>query len=331
MRSEGRFKQLDGLRGVAAIIVMLYHYCSVYSSEFHAFIFSPDIFKYGFYGVELFFVISGFVIYYTIQKIHSPKEFLIKRFIRLFPTYWLCLVITFLVVWIFPLNEYRNTNFVDGLVNVTMISGVIHVKYVDPAYWSLQIELFFYLLMAVILLFNKLKHIDFILWAWLGLVLIYNEVHKLPGLGLLLNLQFGPLFVAGICFYRIKTSSQRVWNSYLLLVISYGCAVRSVHVEESFLGITIVYLVFVFSVFIKNPVLSSRLLAFFGAISYSLYLIHANVGFVLMRILQTNGFNAPYLIIIPIGFSIFLSWIITFYFEKPLMAWLNKKLIKQSD
>jgi peptidoglycan/LPS O-acetylase OafA/YrhL len=323
MNPKDRFRQLDGLRGLAAMVVMLYHYCWFYNSEFHSFYFETNIFEYGFYGVELFFMISGFVIYYTLQR-NNVQDFLVNRFIRLFPTYWLCLVLTFTIVFFSPLNEYRTASPLDALINLTMLNGAFHVKYVDPSYWSLQIELFFYFTMALILFFDRLKNVTLLLWSWLALVFIYDQVQKLPGLGLLLNLQFGPLFVAGICFYRIKVSATRDWSDYFLLLASYGCSLLAIRYEQSFLAITVIYVVFALAIFTERSFLTSRLFTFLGAISYALYLVHQNIGFVILHEFQLRGYTSLYLVLVPVVAAISLSWIITFYFERPVMEAMRK-------
>ena len=88
--------ELDGLRGVAALAVVFYHYTTRFSIKFNSDIISNVInFKYGHYGVQLFFVISGFVIFMSIEKVKSPFEFLYKRFVRLYPTFWMSLFLTF--------------------------------------------------------------------------------------------------------------------------------------------------------------------------------------------------------------------------------------------
>ena len=83
--NKSRITELDGLRGIAAILVVLYHYTTRFSLKFNNDILSNiTFFKYGHYGVQLFFVISGFVIFMSINKINSPFEFVYKRFIRFF-------------------------------------------------------------------------------------------------------------------------------------------------------------------------------------------------------------------------------------------------------
>lgn len=97
-KNTTRFIELDALRGIAALSVMLFHYTAYYRKLFNT-PFSENVdFKYGFYGVSLFFMISGFVIFMTIKKCNTASEFAFKRFTRLYPTFWVCVIITFLGV-----------------------------------------------------------------------------------------------------------------------------------------------------------------------------------------------------------------------------------------
>ena len=140
-----RLAQLDILRGFACLMVLLFHYTSKYAE-----IFSTDIttklldFKYGGLGVDLFFIISGFVIFLTIKKNTIPIEFVYKRFSRLYPTFWICVLITFFIIKSSDLVNYHRS-FYELLINLTMVPDLFGVKRVDGVYWSLIPELFFLL------------------------------------------------------------------------------------------------------------------------------------------------------------------------------------------
>ncbi|MBN9299436.1 MAG: acyltransferase [Filimonas sp.] len=329
MERNHRFFQLDSLRGIAAFVVMLHHYFAIYDRDFKHNFFVPPVFMYGFYGVELFFIISGFVIYYTLHYCRTAGDFLIKRFIRLFPTYWLCVCITFLAITCFPLSAFRDTTWKDALVNMTMLNGLVGVKGVDPSYWSLQPELFFYLLMTFLFFTRLSKYLYTCLWVWLGLILFYNLVHKIPVAGAFLNLKYGSLFIAGICFYKIKVEKDLSLQALFLLIASYVCTLVVLRDLEGVYGsITIVYLLFICALFCKMKIFSWKALIFLGNISYALYLIHQNIGFIIIRqtILWT-GISGPEVVILPIIISILLAWLITYYFEKEVISRLKRLLL----
>ena len=106
-----RIPELDSLRGIAALCVMYYHYTHFFRFKLNYSFNEAFDFKYGHHGVELFFIISGFVIFMSLERVSSVKEFIYKRFIRLFPTYWACLSLTLLVVSLTANNDFRFSNF----------------------------------------------------------------------------------------------------------------------------------------------------------------------------------------------------------------------------
>jgi peptidoglycan/LPS O-acetylase OafA/YrhL len=88
--SGNRIIELDSLRGIAALAVVFYHYTSRFDAKFESTIITDRIsFPYGHYGVELFFIISGFVIFMTVKNDMKPQMFLKKRAVRLFPVFWI--------------------------------------------------------------------------------------------------------------------------------------------------------------------------------------------------------------------------------------------------
>lgn len=315
--SSNRFKSIDALRGIAAIAVVLYHLVFAFHVEYGYSSYPMLDFKYGFFGVELFFIISGYVIYYTINQSKNVKEFLIKRFIRLYPTYWLCMLLTFCIVYFFPLSELRNSSFRELFWGFSMLQGLFGVKSVDPSYWSLLIELIFYFGIALISFFKLLNKIVVILIGWLMIIIVYNYIYKIPFLGALLNLRYGALFIAGICFYKIKMEENQTIELKLILVFSFIVSILNLRdMEGAAIAISAVFLIFFVAVFIVPKLFEFPWLLFLGNVSYPLYLIHQNIGFVILKELKKTGINKPIVVIIPLAVSIFLAWVITRFYER---------------
>jgi peptidoglycan/LPS O-acetylase OafA/YrhL len=110
MSSHRRFLELDGLRGLAALAVVLYHYLYHYNSLFgHSFAI-PDFLWIGYYGVHFFFMISGFVIFWTISRTTKALDFIWSRFSRLYPVYWAALSLTFIFVALFSLAGHKQNS-----------------------------------------------------------------------------------------------------------------------------------------------------------------------------------------------------------------------------
>lgn len=318
----GRLKELDSLRGIACLMVLLFHYTTKYSE-----IFSTDIttklvdFKYGGLGVDLFFIISGFVIFLTIKKNTKPFEFAFKRFSRLYPTFWICVFITFFIIKSSSLVNYHRT-FGELLVNLTMVPDLFGVKRVDGVYWSLLPELAFYFLMYVTLTFKKIKNIDVICYVWL-IIIFFNSLHDVMPIRVLLNLRFGHLFIMGICFYKIKCGEAK-WYNHLLVLLCYLVSFMLTDSIEKHIILLVFILIFYMFVYGKLTWLKIKPLIVVGEISYALYLIHQFIGYYIISELVNLGvYNNLLLVLIPTTITLLMSYVITYYLEKPIQTFLR--------
>ncbi|EIZ81182.1 putative acyltransferase [Novosphingobium sp. Rr 2-17] len=105
-----------------------------------AFIF-VDIVNWGRFGVAMFFLISGFVIPFSFKGERPLADFAISRFFRLYPAYWVSLLLALLIIW---LTNRPMPGPGAALVNATMFQTFVRVADVVPAYWTLALELLFY-------------------------------------------------------------------------------------------------------------------------------------------------------------------------------------------
>src|ERR1700690_3582716 len=134
-----RFSLLDVLRFFAAFWVMNFHYLQGDSSSLHWY-------RYGNLGVQLFFIISGFVIVESLRG-KTLREFATGRFIRLFPLFWILCSLTYILTLVIP--HTTHLLFLDYLKSMTMFGNVFNgfvgtTNLIDPSYWTLTIELIFY-------------------------------------------------------------------------------------------------------------------------------------------------------------------------------------------
>jgi peptidoglycan/LPS O-acetylase OafA/YrhL len=329
-QKKTRLFELDALRGLAALSVVLFHYTYRYHELY------PEVresnwfsFTYGNLGVHLFFIISGFVIYMTIVHCKSIKDFALKRATRLYPTYIVSVLTTFTVVWLFPLED-RGTSIVHALLNLSMLQGYMpSVTAVDGAYWSLTVEITFYIMIAVLFAYGSHRKILYFLYAWLilsALVKVSQYIH--PNIISLLNekrfliADFSHLFVAGIAFYQLKVENKFKYHALIILCLLYDYAFNGV-LQGS---ITLMFfLVFYALIYDKLTFLNGRVLTFLGTISYSLYLIHQNIGYVIITILRDHGLTNEVTLVIPISISIALASVITFLIEKPVQKYIRNK------
>ena len=325
--------ELDGLRGIAACVVVLFHYVYLYDFRYqHSFEFH-SVFSLGHLGVHLFFIISGFVIYWTLTRSASILEFSWSRFSRLFPAYWLSVTITFFVISLFglPMSE---VTFTEYLINLTMLQDFLWIKKVDGSYWSLAYELAFYFWMALAFFFLRHTRIETILIIWMLVSFLVKYLfvgeqaivpnvlhHKSPHLVLIVA-NYIYLFAAGICFYKIWSKSANTLTIFTLgitLVLNFY-----INSFDNALIISSFYVVFVLVINQKAKVLGYKPLVFIGGISYSLYLIHQNIGYVIIRAFYENNLPPLLGIFVATLTAIILAWLINIMIERPALKVLRE-------
>ena len=136
--SEKRLAILDLLRFVAAIFVLLYHYHYYFLKETGNNIFSP--FKFGYLGVNFFFMLSGFVIMASAKNTGAFK-FALLRALRLYPAFIVCLILTLCVL---SLTGNALPSITSIILNGLIVNDYFNVPNIDGVYWTLQAELKFY-------------------------------------------------------------------------------------------------------------------------------------------------------------------------------------------
>jgi peptidoglycan/LPS O-acetylase OafA/YrhL len=328
-----RIVELDALRGLAAVAVMLFHYTTRYDQLFGRA--EPLRFEvlWGHYGVELFFMLSGFVIFMTLERTTSAASFVVNRFSRLYPVYWAAIGLTFAIVSWASLPG-QETTIGETLLNATMVPELLHVRFVDGAYWSLQVELFFYAGMLILSRSGALKKLPWVVMVWLLLAVIVHSpaVQALgpawllpvwPKLGTLLCLEYAHLFAIGMLLYKSR-GFERMPTSYALLLAA--CIFWRGMLDDWTSAGIILGLAILLKAAIDGrlPLLRSRGLVFLGTISYSFYLIHQNVGYVVIRLL-TDWADPHVCVLAAAATALLLATGLTFLVERPsaraLKAW----------
>lgn len=157
-----KLNSIQILRAIAVLVVVIFHSHFVVPSfpeEYKLKL--PFISTYGYFGVDLFFVISGFIIgHITSGKLFNVKEFLIKRFFRIYLIYAIFCLLSF---YLFKTSSlYFGPKPEDFTIQNLLASLIIFPLEGSPAYgvgWSLEHEVIFYLMTAIALRFGQLKHL----------------------------------------------------------------------------------------------------------------------------------------------------------------------------
>jgi peptidoglycan/LPS O-acetylase OafA/YrhL len=336
-----RFQELDAFRGIAAAWVVLFHFVMRYQHTDMPFVVQerwvhalagtvlgwlPDI---GTIPVAWFFIISGFVMTWTLERARTWRDFAASRVARLYPVYWAAIAaIVIEQVWL-PLPETGFT-LVQCLVNLTMLQEILGVPHVSGVFWSLTIELVFYIGMAVLLRLGLLGHLHAICAAWV-LACIANRLLAFGGIEVPWRVQkyglliYGPFLAAGIMYYHLW-KGHRPRTSMALIAL----CLLSVVLASTPLSAVVYALIFAtmwLAVQGQLRFLTNRPLLWLGSISYALYVAHEGVGFRLMYELEVRGAPRPVSITAAILASLLLADLLTRLVDPParrrLRAWLT--------
>ncbi|MDB5130654.1 MAG: acyltransferase [Mucilaginibacter sp.] len=335
---------MQAMRGFAATAVMIFHGTQIIQRE-TGYTYLHNIFMAGFLGVDIFFVLSGFIIFYTSKpESFDVASFLKRRFVRVYPIYWL-VTIALIVMYLTapsPGQEYKS-NFTVILNSFTLFP---QERYVLGVAWTLTYEIIFYLVFALTCSINiKCFYYTFSAWAVVILATyflnIQSPVFALNALinPIILNFSFGCILAhlfknhGAFSYWKWTAAAGTLllagtWLLYYIIVSNDKTAFTSLISRVYLFGIPSAIMIFGWLYF-KGRV--PNLLVTIGDASYSLYLVHGTVLSMLFKLIAkahstgwiSNFFGSTLLFAVTIAISIAVYKFI----EKPLLKQLNN-LIK---
>ena len=338
----GRVYLLDLLRIVAVVMVALFHfgYRGAIDQGYQQVAF-PELAwlgRYGFFGVELFFIISGYVIVYSVHG-RTLTEFAVARMVRLYPTFWLCCLLTTAVVLIGDQPKLKVGAF-DWLMNLPILTaGKAGTSFVDSAYWSLAIEIQFYVVVALIHRFARDLVPGLLVWALLSIPIIAIEIatgRSLPFPGA----SFVGFFALGAAIYFIRQRGAALLPLLLLaagglsaLGKTYLLQVGANDKYDAGLSLPIclaLVLLSAVAVYWTTGVdVRSRLvrkaLMFGGGLTYPFYLLHQNIGYTGINML-TPGIGRWAALGLSLTAILVLSILVYQWFDLPVRRGLKRLL-----
>jgi peptidoglycan/LPS O-acetylase OafA/YrhL len=340
------FKGVQALRGFAALSVVLFHFRWNINAVNPGL--GDKLFGWGATGVDLFFLISGFVITLSAsrypQGIRGMLSFLKKRALRILPAYYIILVFTFFLTGAMSTFHYqeKTANLISAFTFMPIISD--HAPfYIDDSgvygiRWTLNYEVMFYIFISAALLFAKR-------WIWSGVFfaisLIITPVllgHTLslepegyktsyPLLGLITNPIIW-LFITGMMFGLLlpylKWVSPKImaFATFLTIISAAYFFSHGLFLGHGILSSGWVYALILISVVLSEDVIRKYIpgvLLWLGDISFSLYLIHALMNYGIGKHFSTIGLEDGYgRFLLSLALSIVLAWLSWFYIERPL-------------
>lgn len=339
---ETRLYALDGLRLLAALMVVFYHYVALAEPWGHS---TSTIFptahrfaQYGWLGVEVFFLISGFVICMSVWG-RTAGDFAVSRLSRLFPAYWVAVLLTAVVVKTWPvISNIEGWGTV--ITNLSMLQGGNGTAPVDEVYWTLFVELKFYLLMAVVVFFGVTYRNCLIFCGVWTAAAALAPVMGNPMLTQLAMPLYAPFFIAGIAFYLMRRYGQ---NAVLWTIVLFQLVLAQRYVDYRMsislgkglaeelptwparaiiIGGFAVVGAIALGAFDR---IQWKWLNHAGALTYPLYLIHMYIGMTIIHELRDRIPALP-LVAMVTALMMVTAWVIHRVAERPLSKWIRNTL-----
>ena len=336
LKPTKRIVELDSLRAIAALNLVLFHFTFVYAVNYGYTDPLGFSLPYGKYGVQLFFMLSGFVNAMTLLKKRKSADFLAGRIIRIGPSYWAVIVVNLLIVGLAPLAGLAYTES-QIAANLTIMPNLFGQECMEPVTWTLQIEILFYGLILLMFMTGALDRPFRTVMSLLALSLIgcscvnyLSTIDHWPQLFAwmetsrdLLILEYLPLFTIGLLLNEIKNRRGHFWlNAFGILASGVVFHLIDRHAHNPAATI-LLFLLLAFSAYGRVPFLRFKPLVFISTISYALYLLHNNLGCVFIYHVDHAGVPSIVALLLGIGFVIAISALITFYVERPLTKFLR--------
>ncbi|MCX4882964.1 MULTISPECIES: acyltransferase [unclassified Streptomyces] len=343
-RDPPRLYAVDGLRLVAALMVAVHHYAgSRRVDQPHNAVWGrpaseimPTVFHfatYGWIGVEVFFVISGFVICMSCWG-RTPRQFFVSRVIRLYPAYWFAIAFTTAVVLAVP-GVWGRLKLRDVLLNLTMLQSGSGVASVDGVYWTLWSELRFYLLFMIVVATGLTYRKVVIFCCVWGAAAMFAPVAKFHLLTLAANPDGAWFFIAGLALYLMHRFGQDLllWGilamAWLMGQRQLGVRIDDFEHVSGWRGSAALFTVFLLALVAIALGATDRIrwkwLVTAGSLTYPLYLIHYVAGTALISRLH-DTMDARLLVALVIAGFLVLSRLVHRFVERPAARQLKRGL-----
>lgn len=346
-----RYANIDGLRAIAALGVMVEHLlgdmlrqtppaAGPMNAVADAVVENVSL---GRFGVALFFLISGFVVPFSIGGERPLLQFAVSRVFRLYPALWLALAVLATMAWL----AGEPPRMAAVLANMTMAPTLFGQPWLSPIYWTLFIELVFYVLIALLFSVGKLRTVGVLAGLSLALVAatavpVQLRVHGMVNLPVqYLGMHLSFLFLGLLLRLWLVEDVRGAGMAVLALALAQIVTVPSVAEfslarGDKFIleGLTpvlaayvLAFVVFLAAARFDRP--RSILLARIGLISYSMYLFHWTVNVAVYRFLPFTGqFSDIIAMLLAIVLTLLVSWLVYRTVERPMIMFGRTILLR---
>ncbi|GAA4103364.1 acyltransferase [Actinomadura miaoliensis] len=341
-----RLHEVDLLRFLAAMVVVLYHFTGgnggPWKDETARDLYTPisKVTQFGYLGVDLFFLISGFVILMSVWG-RGLADFTVSRITRLYPAYWFSVALVGVIYLTTGLGKGRPE---DLIPNLTMFQRGMGVTDVSGVYWTLWVEMHFYALIALLVVAGTTyRNCVAFMGTWSVLAIFADETGNETLKNLLIP-SYAPYFIAGMAFYLIHRFGS---NILLWGIAAFSWAVSVRHALPIATGkpyhiapadawpaapiiVTATYAVMALVAIGALRRLRWRFFATLGALTYPTYLIHYEIGPVLGHAIYP-GIPLEIATAVLIAAVLAAAYLIHRFIERPGAAWLKPRLRDSFD
>ncbi len=343
--SKGRYLDvLQILRGFAAIMVVVHH--SIGSLSYYHKIQHPIIDfigSTGKFGVDFFFVLSGFIIsyaaFYKYKEPNAFKNYVKNRLIRIYVPYLPIGIFMLLVYTLFP-------SFSNGNREISTLTSLTLIPYGNPALsvaWTLSFELFFYLVFSISFLSKKLW--NYFSCFWFAGILFFNYNFYIEGITVdpLLKIFFSTYnieFLIGYILALLITKNLVLSKLFIITTLVFSgvlfiyikiCKIVLFTFDLNFLfAIFTFIIVYIFIIFYNIKINKISILMMIGNATYSIYLIHNPLQMIIFRFYPkiNSYFEAFIALLIVLVISCTVGYIYYLLFEKKAIDFVKSKLKK---
>lgn len=364
IRNSTRVIFAGQLRAIAFLSVVIVHWLGIYSLD-PAFISSvtgavnsnvgdpsyylailPPLpyFNFGPFGVSIFFLISGFVIKYSLNN-KSRIGYLKSRLIRIYPTYIACSVVmmAFYVISHAYWRSEPGISIERFIFNASLMSSIFNYESMDYVNWTLSIEIKFYFCCA--LMYSAIKSgsvMSVMMFPVIVMIVSFVTSHFQIGSSeqghfsfdaLKIELMYASFMFLGILLnflYDDKISIGEFIGSSVVVAIcvamSWKVGPQSNQFTETGINYIYGYIFFCVAMLLNKHIKENRLMSFLSQISYSFYALHSVIGYCIIRWMQNEGFNYAYSLLVAFASVMILSYLMYITVERKSIK-LGKRMV----
>lgn len=284
---------------------------------------------YGYLGLNLFFMISGFVIAWSAEGRDAP-HFALARFARLYPGFLACMTLTFAVI-VFAGMAPFSASLAQYLANLAMFAPAFGQPFMDGVYWTIILEIIFYGWVALALLAGVFERWKLpLLAAWLALAMVNEFMLQSGALRLVFITEYAPFFVFGVLVHHISAHG-RSWDALLLGAVAVVFSMSTVQIMRGWMlghyGVALdlpalfaanaaIHLILLAAVALRRHLAPAPVILMLGGLTYPLYLLHQHIGYIAINHLDpvTGRWTAAGIVLVAL---LVVSGLVWRFVERP--------------